>query len=67
MKPNWHSLTDYLEASYLKIDIERTASIAERELEHLIEVGAYQEIEGIVRRVCTLAGARLYLKAEAAE
>ena len=54
MKPEWENLADWMEAEQLQIDVERTASIAERELEHLIEVGAYGEVREITERVCRL-------------
>ena len=63
MTQEWRSLADWMEAEQLQIDIERTASIAERELEHLIEVGAYGEVREITERV----GRLLPRNAEAAE
>ncbi len=47
----WVDLADFMEAEQREIDIDRTSAIAERELEHLIEVGAYNEVRAICERI----------------
>ncbi len=47
----WVDLADFMEAEQREIDIDRTAAIAERELEHLIEVGAYNQVRAICERI----------------
>ncbi len=47
----WIDLADFMEAEQREIDIDRTSAIAERELEHLIEVGAYEAARTICERI----------------
>ena len=54
----WECLSDWLEAEQNKIDIERTGDIAERELEHLIALGAYHLVEEIANRAIALVANR---------
>ena len=54
----WEELSDWLEAEQDQINIERTAAIAERELETLIALGAYHLVEEIANRALGLVAYR---------